>query len=613
MNLTRNILSTCSFLLLVLCLVWACPFDVTLREYLDARFWLPFTKRPRHFEKSNVRRISAPFAGMTTTQGEQPLAKLRAEYQQISQPETTSFDVTPLRQSVAAARADSSLTRQQREEVDLIDAKIDMRSGQPDAPELLQSAKTKIETFLRTARTPEFLSEARGWLAHIHYVLGDQTAAGKIYLDELNRNGSNLSRETLLNSLHMNYGYDGGPELLAHLEEYFDTPEHAAFAIQMVTNPHWDRDAIQERKVPNVEDASQPYKRVQKLLETHDNLLRTNDGANALALLGMRTAMSMGDPPGALKIAAAVPVHAEIRAEPDFQWMSASAHFLSHDYAGAERPLLNLFHSLHSTESQKAAAAYALCGVYQKRKNVQEQLRFALWLHTEPRRSATALGNLSDFGDMSVYWAVSGWDLNLLLDAEAPIEALQSFVDQNPDLADIRLVKYSLAVRLTRENRYDEAAQLYQSIHAVRRAPRIRRLAALYQDANRADLTNQQRQEAKYKLAEFISANENGIYFNDALWEGLQRYALVASGEGRMTRQERQALIENERKLKDDQEEYWRAYLILRDVIRDAGKTPLARKAAVLALRCLSGISDRFQRQAEIHKANLELSAWLRQ
>jgi hypothetical protein len=132
------------------------------------------------------------------------------------------------------------LTRRQREEVDLIDAKIDMRSGQPDEPELLQSAKKKIEAFLRTARTPEFRSEARGWLAHIHYLMGEQTAAGKIYLDELNRSGSNLSRETLLNSLQMTYGYDGGPELLAHLDEYFDTPEHAAFAIQLLTNPHWN-------------------------------------------------------------------------------------------------------------------------------------------------------------------------------------------------------------------------------------------------------------------------------------------------------------------------------------------------------------------------------------
>src|SRR5258708_645916 len=149
-----------------------------------------------------------------------------------------------------------------------------MRVGQPEEPELLQSSKKKLEAFLKTARTPEFLSEARGWLARIYYLLGDQTAAGRIYLDELNRNGSNLSRETLLNSLRMTYGYDGGSDLLAHLEEYFDTPEHAAFAIQLVTNPHWDRSAHWDRyngkyekpKV-RVDEKPQSYARISGLLE----------------------------------------------------------------------------------------------------------------------------------------------------------------------------------------------------------------------------------------------------------------------------------------------------------------------------------------------------------
>ena len=57
----------------------------------------------------------------------------------------------------------------------------------------------------------------------------------------------------------------------------------------------------------------------------------------------------------------------------------------------------------------------------------------------------------------------------------------------------------------------------------------------------------------------------------------------------------------------------WRAYLILRDVVRDAGKTGLGRKAAVLAVHCLRGISDRFGRQEEIRKVDIELSMWLRQ
>ena len=606
--MARRLLRSCGFLLINISFLCACAFDETIREYLNAHFWLPFAKRPASFEKPNVRRISAPYAGMTAAEGDSPLEKVRAAYQQISQPESVSFDVALPRQAVAAARADRSLTRRQQEEVDLIDAKIDMRSGQPDDPRLLLSARTKLESFLRTALTPEFLSEARGWLAHIHYLMREQTAAGKIYLDELNRSGSNLSRETLLTSLRMTYGYDGGQELLDHLDEYFDTPEHAAFAIQLVTNPHSHRIA---RRFERSVRASESYNRIRNLLTEHSNLLRSNSGSNTLALLAMRTALRMGEPAAARKIAEQVPVNASIRTEPDFNWMLASADFLSRDYAAAEQPLVALFRSPRASDSQKAAAAYALCGVYRKTANVAEQLRFALWLHTGVRKNDLWLSN--GVADLSVYWAISGWDLSLLLDSETPIDALRSFVNENPNLPDIRLVKYSLAVRLTRENQYEEAAGIYQSINAIRRASRVQRLAALYQEANRPELPDQQRLELKYKLAEFIAANPDRIYFNDALWRGFQRYAFQASNEYRLTRAERLALIDRERRLKDDQEERWRAYLLLSDIVQQSGRTEQGRKAAALAIRCLRGINDRFGREDEIRKADIALSKWLRQ
>jgi len=92
----------------------------------------------------------------------------------------------------------------------------------------------------------------------------------------------------------------------------------------------------------------------------------------------------------------------------------------------------------------------------------------------------------------------------------------------------------------------------------------------------------------------------------------MQRYAFQASTDARLIRAERQRLMQAERKLKDQQEERWRAYLILRDVIRDAGPTDLGRQAAILAIRCLRGISERFERQEEIRNADLELSRWLR-
>jgi len=63
----------------------------------------------------------------------------------------------------------------------------------------------------------------------------------------------------------------------------------------------------------------------------------------------------MGDPPAALEIAAMVPGDAAIRSEPDFEWMLASVHFLSHDFAAAEKPLLDLFRSLRASANHKAA------------------------------------------------------------------------------------------------------------------------------------------------------------------------------------------------------------------------------------------------------------------
>ncbi len=620
MKVSRRIVRSCSIAFFAFGFVLACGFDDTLREYLDVHFWLPFSKSPSFFSKKTVRRISTPFAGMVKVKGDAPLEKLRASYQVISQPEPVAFDAAPLQQAVVDARAQQNLSKREREEIDLIDAKIDMRAGQPgEDPETLRRAEEKLKQFLRTARTPEFLSEARGWLAHIYYLFGEQAAAGKIYLDELNRNGSNLSRETLLNSLRMNYGYDGGPELLTHLEEYFDTPEHATFAIQLVTNPHWDRSARldryyrYEKPKERVDEAAQSYARINGLLEKHRDLLQSESGAGALTLLGMRTALWMGDPPAALKIAAMVPDGAAIRSEPDFQWMLASAQFVSREYAAAEKPLLQLFHSSGSSDDQKAAAAYALCGVYQKTKNTVEQIRFALWLHTVVHRNEMYLSYSGRIADKTVYWAVSGWDLDLLLDSEAPIDKLESFLAKYPDVPDVRIVRYSLAVRLAREERYEESAQIYEAIHAYRRAPRMRQLAALFHEANRTDLASPQLQDARYKLAEFLMANSNRIYFNDALWRGYQRYALSASSESRVTREERQALIAGERKLKDEQEERWRAYLILRDVVRDAGKTDVGRRAAKLAILSLRGLSDRFERESEIRKADIELSNWLRQ
>lgn len=585
---------------LALVVACGCGFDDTLREYLSARFWLPFAKHPAAFEQPNVERVDAPFAGMVSDNRDTPLAKLREAYQRIAEPRT---DVNPAdyEELLAAARKDAALTPREREEVDLLDAKIDLRGADPDDREGLDGSKKKLSEFLRTARTPEFLSEARGWLGRVHYLLGEQTAAGKIYLDELNRKGSNLSRETLLISLRQTYGYDGGPELRKHVEEYFDTPEHAAFAIQLLTNPRWNRYA--ERRPGD--QAPQPQaENLAPLLEKHATLLRSARGSMALAVLSMRAALHAGDPAAAGRLADAVPANSAVRREPDFLWMLASSHFLSREYAAAESPLRSLFDALPKSDDRKAAAAYALCGVYAKTGNFIEQIRYALWLRALGRGTIDA--NITDF---SVYWTSSGWDLGLLLDSEAPTDALRTFIERYPRVAELRLVKYSLAVRLTRENRYAEAADLYQSIAAVRRAPRMRRLATLYEAAGRSGPAQAQ---ARYDLAAFLAEHPDGIYFNDAMWHGLQNYALRADDDSRLTQGERERLMSGERKLRDDQEERWRAYHLLREVIQQSAPGDLRRQAATLAVQCLRRISERFGRADEIRKADIELSAFVR-
>lgn len=565
------------FLVFSLLIASACPWNDELRAYLSAHFWLPFAKNAASFEKPNIPRINAPFAGMAAASGDTPLHRLRRAYQAL---DSSQPDIAPL---LAIARAALPLSSRDREEIDLIEAKVALRLH-PAAAETLH----KFEAFLQKSQIPEFQSEARGWLARLHYLSGRQAAAGRIYLDELNRPGSNLSRETLLTSLRMTYGYDGGPQLIEDLDQYFDTPEHAAFAIQLATNPHGPTGIGYQPFEPQP-DSARTYRRIQQLLAAHPSLLESD----ALALLAMRTALRMGDPAGALKLSSA-----SKSTHPDFLWMKASALFLSRSYAEARAPLVALFRSSVATPSQRAAAAYALCGVAFKTGNPAEQLRYALWLRRAP---GSVYATPSSLADLSVYWAASGWDLNLLLESEVPLDTLQAFIQANPGHPDLRLLKYALAVRLSRAGKYSEAAALYESIQAIPRARRLARLAELHQAARTP--------EARLALAAFLAANPDRLFYNDTLWGGFQRYALRADDEYRLTRAERSRLLAAERELRDAQEERWQAWLILRGVIREAGPSPLGREAAALALRCLRLIrTDRFGREAEIRRADFELS-----
>ena len=127
--------------------------------------------------------------------------------------------------------------------------------------------------------------------------------------------------------------------------------------------------------------------------------------------------------------------------------------------------------------------------------------------------------------------------------------------------------------------------------------------------------------QALYAYAEFLSDNENGIFYNDMLWNGFQTSAFVYKNReqaiytartDRLSRGEVARLSRLEARLVEQQEEYWRAYRILNQVVQKAGATPLGKKAAQRAIVCLRRINiGRFGHAREIRAADLRLSGWL--
>ncbi len=52
--------------------IGACGFDDTIREYLNAHFWLPFAKSARHFARNGIRRANAPTRAWDRPRGNLP-------------------------------------------------------------------------------------------------------------------------------------------------------------------------------------------------------------------------------------------------------------------------------------------------------------------------------------------------------------------------------------------------------------------------------------------------------------------------------------------------------------------------------------------------------------
>ncbi len=576
-------------------LVWTCPFDSSLREYLSAYFWMPFPHRIGSDAARNPRGQRLPFAGLLQQAEDSALNQLRRLYRRWEEASAAEFT-----QALAAARAMRGLSPQELDEIDLLDAKADLRMEQ------YESAKAKLTAFLRSARTNVFASEARGWLARSHYRLGEQSAAGKIYLDELERSDSNLSQEVLISSLRIVYGHDGGQLLRRQIADYFDSAAHAAFALRLLTNPQRETALYEDHDGLPKEAEPLPYARLVSLLETHKDLMRTESGAASLALLSMRVALRAGDPRAALRLAANVPAKSVVRQEPEFLWMLGSSRFLTKDFGGAAQPLLTLFGSRRASLEERATAAAGLVGVYQRLGNPIEQLRFALWL----RANGSSVQEAGP-SEWSIHWMASGFDLGLLLDGEASIETLEAFVAKYPRASETRLVIYSLGVRLAREKRYQEAAERFDSIQAKLRSRRMRELSALWGETEKLVTSPVERLEAKLRFAEYLDHNRDRLFFNDRLWQGYQTYAFTAENDSRLNRVQRVRQIGLERKLRDEQEELWLAQRIAREIVAEEGPLETRRKAAELAMRSLRRLGPRFGRFSEVKAADIEMYRWL--
>ncbi len=615
-----------------------CPLESTFRAYLDRRFWLPLARFVADLARDLPReQANGPFAEMVAN-GAEPKPAVQAArdaYWPLSRSAETPDELRELwaRARAAVATAlQTELTEEEKEEVRLIEAKIDMREGEEGNPQALRRAQDKLRDFLSTAKMPMLASQARGWLARVHYLLDEYSSAAKIYLDELTVADSALSRETLLMSLRILFSSDEGKTHLAnHLEEYFDTPRHALFVVNLLTNPSY-----QQGRPP----LAAVGKKIITALQNHRELFRSGAESEALALALMRAALYMGDPGAALTYSRLVPRTSATAKNPEFNWMTAVCHFLRREYAAAEAPLLRMYRSPQADDRDRVAAAQALIGVYQKLGRPIDQLH-AAFLYYPSRSSYPYMEN------RFIAWPYTGWllDLPYLLDIQLTDEELRIYLRRyrqadgstfttrissttgQPRVRSAReLVEYALAVRYARQEQYQEAAALYQKLGSWPRARRMRKLAQLFAEANDPTRTGPQRLAARYAYAAFLADHPNQIFFNDTLWSGSQTEIFIEqyrdhqwgmhtppASQG-LTREEREFFLQQERRLRDEQEERWRAYKILTAVVDEAGDSELGRQAARKALDCLVRINtERFGRKEEIGTALQNLAQRLRQ
>jgi hypothetical protein len=583
----------------------ACGSYLVFRAYLEPNFWQPLRQRVEDALTGLPPEPNAykPYAGMAPGSGSVTVQQVRDEYRaQFPNDSEIKLDwpaetVARLRSLMDAARPANAA---ERDELELLRCKADLRGARIGDDASLAAVQSCLESYLAQDRPTPLISEARGWLARAQFLRGQQAKAAKIYLNEIKSADTNIRRNRLIESLAQ---IEPTP---ADLEEYFDTPEHALFAAN---------------RIPS---GSPLAAAMVTTLERRRDLFQAGPQSDALAMALMRLTTQTGAPSETLRYSNGVGSNSELRRSPEFNWLVGAARYQLKDYSGAETALLRVLDARADDAMHKAYAANALIGVYSKLNRPVDQLWAAF--------QAESLAPTDELQDVSPLYGLS-MDLAYLLDVQLSDAGLEEYLMKRPDTdrTDVfpvwrslpgftrsAVVRYALGVRRARREEYAEALRSIAGLPlppAAMTARSWNKAAELFANTRRAGLSQEQKLQALYDYAFFLSQNENKVFFNDTLWFGFQRYAFITtsppgSPEWRsLPETEKQKLISIERKFRDEQEEYWRSYQIFDRIVQEAGPAPIGGRAAERALYCLRRINtDRFGRADEIQAAEERLT-----
>jgi hypothetical protein len=602
---------------------------LTFRAYLRSNFWQPVRHMSKRLAASAPRGGgTAAYAGLSDESAPKALADLRAAYLKIASGFVGDDEVARVNEAeraVKAALVPGVLEGASLEEARLIEAKVAMRAMDADVG-TADVARRKFEAFLASNATPAHASEARAWLARILNAQGDAVGAVRIYFEELDRPSPVVPATALANSVRMVF-VAHQDQFWERADAFFDTPAHALFIINLLTNPQsrWDDPIPESTRQKN-------GARVLGVLRAKKSLFQPGPDSDALDMALMRASLFSGDVAGALRDSQAIAESSPLRQDPEFCWMLASAFYLSGEHAKAEAPLVKMLDAPGATAADRRTAAQALVAVYLKTGRPVDALHASLVQASVKEDESITFDSSS-----RPQWCVAcdSLDLPYLLDATLTEEELAAYLKKHPDPIGLPipvfrdgsrqmpapdLVRYSLAVRWTRRGNYSEAERMYTKLGIRWRAARMRTLSILASRARNGSQPAADRLQARYDLAAYLADNPERILFNDLLWKGFQREALLSAGwdprddrESGMTADEHDAVVTGDRRLRDEQEERWQAFLRLEQVVSDAGNSPLARTAVRKILDCLPRINtERFGREAEISAAIQRWLAWLR-